>query len=310
MNTLFSIDLNAKPFLKWAGGKSQLIPAIESVLPKSIKSAENVTYIEPFIGSGAVMFWFLQQYPNIKNAVINDINSDLINAYKTIKEQPYPLIDSLKSLQNQYYKLASEEDRRSFFLEKREAFNSRNSDLLGNTVLLIFLNRTCFNGLYRVNSKNHFNVPFGKYEKPKICDPETIIADSTILQRVTILNGDYQETLNHAAEDTLFYFDPPYKPISKTSSFNSYAKDTFDDKEQVRLKHFCEELTVKGYRWLLSNSDPKNTNPDDNFFDDLYTGESIYISRVKAKRIINSNSTKRGEINELLICNYKCSCGS
>ncbi len=200
----------------------------------------------------------------------------------------------MKFIQDKYYSLPSEQDRRSFFLAKRDEFNSRHLSSLENTVLLIFLNRTCFNGLYRVNSKNHFNVPFGKYDKPKICDPETIMADSNILQRVTILNGDYRETLHHATKDSFFYFDPPYKPISKTSSFNSYAKNTFDDTEQVRLKHFCDELTTKGYKWLLSNSDPKNTNPGDNFFDDLYTGPSINISRVKAKRTINSNSTKKG----------------
>lgn len=305
MDVLFSETMYAKPFLKWAGGKSQLIPAIEAALPKEIRNRKSLTYIEPFVGSGAVMFWFLQQFPHVRHAVINDINTDLAQAYTVVKEQPYALIEALKSVQDNYYSLSSEENRRSFFLAKRHEFNSRRLSSLDNTALLIFLNRTCFNGLYRVNSKNHFNVPFGKYDKPKICDPETIIADSNILQRVTILNGDYRETLNHATEDSFFYFDPPYKPISKTSSFNSYAKDTFDDNEQIRLKHFCDELTAKNYQWLLSNSDPKNTNPDDTFFDDLYKGQSIYVNRVKAKRIINSNSTKRGEINELLICNYK-----
>lgn len=148
-------------------------------------------------------------------------------------------------------------------------------------------------------------MPFGKYEKPKICDPETIMADSKILQRVTILNGDYQEVLNHATKDSFFYFDPPYKPISATSSFNSYAKDTFDDAEQTRLKLFCDELTNKNHQWLLSNSDPKNTNPGDDFFDELYAGEQMFIKRVKARRSINADSLKRGEINELLISNYR-----
>jgi DNA adenine methylase len=304
MNVLFPEALYSKPFLKWAGGKSQLIPAIEAALPKDIHDRKDLIYVEPFIGSGAIMFWFLQRFPNVRSAVINDINADLTTAYTTIKEEPYPLIESLKIIQNKYYRLTSEEDRRIFFLEKRDEFNSWHLTSLENTTLLIFLNRTCFNGLYRVNSKNHFNVPFGKYDKPKICDPETIIADSNILQKVTILNGDYKETLNYAANNAFFYFDPPYKPISKTSSFNSYAKDTFDDNEQIRLKHFCDELTSKGYQWLLSNSDPKNINAEDNFFDDLYSGKSIYIDRVKAKRIINSNSAKRGEIFELLISNY------
>jgi len=302
MNTL-SPELYAKPFLKWAGGKGRLIPAIEAALPKNIRNA-GLIYIEPFVGSGAIMFWFLQQFPNVHSAVINDINTDLVKAYITVKEEPYALIDALKIIQNRYYNLTSEESRKSFFLEKRDEFNSRHLSVLDNTALLIFLNRTCFNGLYRVNSKNHFNVPFGKYDKPKICDPETIIADSNILQRVTILNGDYKQTLNYAAENTFFYFDPPYKPISKTSSFNSYAKDTFDDNEQIRLKIFCDGLTVKGYQWLLSNSDPRNINPDNNFFDELYFGSPNCINRVRARRIINSNSSKRGEIFELLISNY------
>lgn len=304
VNDSFPGTLMAKPFLKWAGGKRQLITEIESALPKNIHKKNELTYIEPFIGSGAIMFWFLQKFKNVRKAVINDINGDLTKAYTIIKEEPYLLIDSLSLIQSKYYSLKDDEDRKSFFLEKRDEFNSRHLSYLDNTALLIFLNRTCFNGLYRVNSKNHFNVPFGKYDKPKICDPETIIADSTVLQRVTILNGDYKETLKHATKDTFFYFDPPYKPISKTSSFNSYAKDTFDDAAQIRLKNFCDELSVKNYQWLLSNSDPKNTNPNDNFFDDLYSGNTISIRRVKAKRSINSDSSKRGEIHELLISNY------
>jgi len=304
MNILFPEAQYAKPFLKWAGGKRQLIAAIEAVLPADISNRKHLTYVEPFIGSGALMFWFLQKFPNVRSAVINDINPDLTQAYTTVKDQPYDLINALKSIQDKYYNLSSDEDRKSFFLEKRDEFNSRQLSFLHNTALLIFLNRTCFNGLYRVNSKGHFNVPFGRYENPTICDPETIIADSQILQRVTILNGDYQETLRYATDDSFFYFDPPYKPISKTSSFNSYAKDTFDDNEQVRLRHFCDILTERGIQWLLSNSDPKNTNPEDNFFDDLFSDASITITRVKAKRTINANSTKRGEINELLIRNH------
>jgi DNA adenine methylase len=304
MNVLFPEILHAKPFLKWAGGKSQLINSIEDALPKDIKSKKSLTFVEPFIGSGAVLFWFLQKYPNIERAIINDINTDLTKAYTVIKEQPYDLISAMNSIQAKYYSLTTEADRRVFFMDKRQEFNSRHLDPVSSTSLLIFINRTCFNGLYRVNSKNQFNVPFGKYERPKISDPETIIADSNILKKVIILNGDYEDTLKHAEGECFFYFDPPYKPISKTASFNSYAKDTFDDSEQIRLKIFCDLLTSKKHKWLLSNSDPKNTNPDDNFFDELYCSPETKISRVKAKRSINSNSSKRGEINELLICNY------
>ena len=310
MNILSSDTKNAKPFLKWAGGKGQLIPAIEKALPNDLLKKKNLTYIEPFIGSGAVMFWFLNKFPNVKKAVINDINTDLTKAYAVIKNNPIELIDALSALQSRYYKFSLEEKKRNFFFKKREEFNSRHLNDLNNTVLMIFLNRTCFNGLYRVNSNNQFNVPFGKYDKPKICDAATIMADSAMLQKVMILNGDYTETLHHATKETFFYFDPPYKPISKTSSFNSYAKDFFGDEEQRRLKLFCDKLSEKKHRWLLSNSDPQNINPHDNFFEELYSGDSIFINRVKAKRSINSNASKRGEIFELLIANYKNLCPS
>lgn len=304
MKTLLSETNFAKPFLKWAGGKSQLIPAIHSALPSDFKLQNNLTYIEPFIGSGAILFWILQKFPAIKRAVISDINSDLTNAYIFIKEKPLILIKALQKIEKLYFKLTAEEDKKQFFLVKRSEFNTRKLNTLESTVLLIFLNRTCFNGLYRVNSKNHFNVPFGKYEKPKICDGNNLMLISKVLQKVTILNGDYQDTIQYVTDNTFFYLDPPYRPLSKTSSFNAYAKHVFDDNQQIRLKEFCDKLTDKNYKWMLSNSDPKNVNINDNFFDELYSGDSIFIDRVKAKRMINSNSNKRGNINELLITNY------
>lgn len=303
---LFEDILSAKPFLKWAGGKGQLIPAIEKSLPIDFSKRKNVIYIEPFIGSGAILFWMLKRFNNIAHAIINDINVDLYIAYQCIKTEPESLIAALYQIQAAYYMLANEESRKNFFLEKRQAFNSRLNDNIEHTALLIFLNRTCFNGLYRVNSKNHFNVPFGKYDRPKICDPETIRADSIALQRVIVLNGDYSYTTDYFAGNNVFYYlDPPYKPISKTASFNAYSHEAFGDAEQVKLKQFCDSLTGKGCTWLLSNSDPKNVDPNDNFFEDLYRGDNIYIDRVKAKRNINSNSAKRGEIAELLISNYE-----
>jgi DNA adenine methylase len=295
----------ARPFLKWAGGKGQLIPAIEAALPEGIKEINELTYVEPFVGSGAVMFWMIQQFPNIQRVIINDINPDLTKAYMAVKETPHGLINALAAIEGKYKTLTFEEDKKSFFLEKRQEFNSRNLDFLENTALLIFLNKTCYNGLYRVNSKNDFNVPFGRYDNPKICDADNIVACSKLLQKATILNSDYTDTFQYASENSFFYFDPPYKPISKTSSFNSYAKNVFDDDEQKRLKYFCDSLTSISSQWLLSNSDPKNNSPENTFFEDLYSGDSIFIDRVKAKRFINSNSAKRGEIFELLISNYK-----
>jgi DNA adenine methylase len=187
-------------------------------------------------------------------------------------------------------------------LDKRIEFNSRScDDDLEKTVLLLFLNKTCFNGLYRVNSKGLFNVPFGKYVKPLICNEENLLAVNHHLQKVTILQGDFVQTLNYANNKTLFYFDPPYKPIKKTSAFTSYTKEDFNDEEQIRLKQFIDRVDQAGYKFILSNSDVKNFDSDNNFFDDLY--KDYNIQRVKARRNINSQGNNRGEIWELLINN-------
>ncbi len=296
-----TINMRAKPFIKWAGGKNQLLNEIDNVIPVEIKETE-FTYIEPFVGGGAVLFWILQTYPNIKKAVINDINTDLINAYKTIKENVEDLILILEKWEKEYHLLADKQDKKKeYYYSKRELFNSRKSDKITQTALFVFLNRTCFNGLYRVNRKNEFNVPIGSYKKPMICDEDNLRAVNKLLQKVIILNGDFEQTLQYAENNTLFYFDPPYKPLSETSSFNSYAKDEFDDNEQIRLAKFCEKLDLLDYHWILSNSDVKGKNPNDNFFDDLY--RQFNIKRVLARRNINSNPNKRGELTELLITN-------
>lgn len=294
--------MQAKPFLKWAGGKTQLINDIENALPFNFQN-QNVTYVEPFVGSGAVLFWILNNYPNIEHAVINDINEDLINAYRVIAQNPRELIEVLLEFQNEFYDLIDDEERKKlYYYEKREQFNLRNIDLSSQAALFIFLNRTCFNGLFRVNKSNEFNVPIGSYKKPTICDSENILAVSEILQRVEILNGDYQQTLEHVNGNTLFYFDPPYKPLSKTSSFNSYSRDEFNDSEQIRLRDFCQQLDELNHKWILSNSDVKGKDPNDDFFDDLY--QDFNVNRVFAKRMINANASKRGRLTELLITNY------
>lgn len=182
-------------------------------------------------------------------------------------------------------------------------FNARNAAKVTQAALFIFLNKTCYNGLYRVNRKNEFNVPIGSYKKPVICDSENLRAVSQLLQKVIILNGDFEQTLDYASGKTLFYCDPPYRPLSKTSSFNSYAQDVFDDSEQERLARFCKRIDESGYYWILSNSDPKNINSDDDFFESLYG--DFNIKRVSAKRFINSKGSRRGAINELLITNYR-----
>lgn len=292
----------AKPFIKWVGGKSQLLEQLEEQLPANFEHWEDVTYIEPFVGGGAMLFHMLQRYPNIQHAVINDINSDLTTCYRTVRDNPEQLIISLKDIENAYKAISTEEDKKDFFMAVRERYNKKNLDAIENTTLFFFLNRTCFNGLYRVNKKGLFNVPFGKYTNPTICDPETIRSDSKLLQRVEILTGDFEKTFEYANGNTLFYFDPPYRPLSDTSSFNDYTKESFNDDEQIRLKCFCDRINEAGIKFMLSNSDCKGKNEEDNFFDALYR---IYpIERVWASRSINSNPSKRGKLTEILVHNY------
>ncbi len=274
---------------------------IQVALPAEMLT-EPLTYVEPFIGGGAVLFRLLSQYPNIHRAIINDINPDLYEAYQTIQQRPEALVEVLQGIQETYDNLVSEEERRAYFDALRTEFNKRDIEPLRNTALLIALNKTCFNGLYRVNSKGKFNVPFGKYERPRICDPQTIRANSELLQRVTILKGDFSKTIEQVSGRAFYYMDPPYKPLSATASFNSYVSEAFDDASQLRLAEFCRELDAAGHLWLMSNSDVKNTDQDNHFFDELY--QDFQIQRIRAKRAINSNGEKRGEISELLIANY------
>ena len=185
-----------------------------------------------------------------------------------------------------------------FYMQRRDEFNTKSLDPLRNTTLFFFLNRTCFNGLYRVNKAGLFNVPYGRYDHPQICDEKTIYADSALLQKVEIFTGDYQQVFPFAQGKTLFYFDPPYRPLNNTSSFNDYAKEPFNDLAQVRLKEFCDTVDASGYHFMLSNSDCQ-----DGFFDDLYS--PYIIERVFASRSINANPSKRGKLTEILVHNYK-----
>ena len=292
----------AKPFIKWVGGKGKLIPTLTTLLPSNLEKLEALTYIEPFIGGGAMLFFMLQNYPNIERAIINDLNPNLIKAYNTIKESPESLINALNTIQKEYLNITEEEKRKEFYLNARKHFNNGNLSNVESTMYLIFLNKTCFNGLYRVNSKGEFNVPFGKYKNPTICDAKTIYADSELLQKVEIRCGDFEETEQYISENTFIYFDPPYRPLDATSSFNSYAKEAFNDEEQVRLKRYFDRLSEKRCLMMLSNSDCKGRNPEDTFFDDLY--KDYIIERVYASRSVNANPEKRGKLTELLIRNY------
>lgn len=290
----------ARPFVKWVGGKTQLLDDIKKTLPRDLSRRNEMTYVEPFVGGGAVLFWILQEYPNITRAVINDINAELICTYRVIKYDVENLILKLSRLQNEYLPL-NEVDRKKYFLAQRERFNEENNSEVEIAALFIFLNRTCFNGLYRVNSKGKFNVPHGKYSNPKICDEETLRADSAVLQRVEILCGDFAQTGKYAGDNVLYYFDPPYRPLTETSAFTSYAKDGFDDAEQMRLRDFCEQIATRKSLFVASNSDPLNVDNEDDFFDHLY--KMFSIKRVSAARMINSKGNGRGAISEIMISN-------
>ena len=237
---------------------------------------------------------------------ISDKNLELINTYKSIRDNVDILIKSLKEMEEQYIPLDNE-NRKDYYYKKREEYNSLkiNSEVnnIEKAILFIFLNKTCFNGLYRVNKKGKFNVPMGAYKKPKICDEENLKNVSLTLRNVKIVYADYKESEKFIDDKTFVYIDPPYRPLNITSSFTSYTENDFNDKEQIELAEYINVLNKKGAKIVISNSDPKNNDIDDNFFDKLY--KNYNINRVKATRMLNSNASLRGAINELLITNYK-----
>ncbi|WP_029688938.1 DNA adenine methylase [Thermoanaerobacter sp. A7A] len=306
-----SILNNAKPFLKWAGGKTQLLDELYKRLPFSlIQSGKIERYVESFVGGGA-FFFFLKRNFKVKESFLIDINKELIIGYKVIQNNVNELIDELSSMEEKYLKL-SEEQRKDFYYNIRDEYNRQkdnfdyinyNLDWVKRAAYLIFLNKTCFNGLYRLNKKGEFNVPFGKYKNPTICDADNLIEVSKALENTEIICADFEESKKYIHKNTLVYLDPPYRPLNNTSNFTSYNEDGFDDDDQRRLAQFFKEMDKRGAYLILSNSDPKNEDVDDNFFDELYAG--FIIERVKAKRYINSNGDKRGDINELIIRNYE-----
>jgi len=303
--------VNAKPFLKWAGGKTQLLDELYKRLPLSLlQSTEIERYVEPFVGGGA-FFFFLKKNFKIKEAFLIDINKELIVGYKVIQNNVYELIDELVKIEEEYSKLP-EEERENFYYKIRDKYNEQrkcfdytkyNPEWIKRASYLIFLNKTCFNGLFRLNKKGEFNVPFGKYKDPTICDSENLIEVHKALQDTDIICADFEESRKFIGKETLVYLDPPYRPLNDTSNFTSYSETKFDDNDQRRLAKFFKDMDEKGAYLILSNSDPKNEDENDNFFDELYSG--FVIERVKAKRYINSKGDKRGDINELIIRNYK-----
>lgn len=296
--------LRAKPFVKWAGGKSNLLGQIDDLLPHAFLDSGNVTYVEPFVGGGALLFHVLNNYP-IKRAVINDINPDLIACYSLIKDNPQSLISVLEDLEAKFWVL-SDEGRAHFFYSLRQDYNLHKGDLLKQAALFFFLNHTCFNGLYRVNSKSEFNVPFGRNTIAQICNKDLLFADHDLLNKVeiSILCGPYQRVTRHIHNysKAFFYLDPPYLPTGVSSYFKQYSNSPFEKEEQVELKAFCEHISQKGGRFMLSNSDCK-TEDGSSYFEQLYSGYDCH--RVCAKRFISARSDRRVEATEVLIRNYR-----
>ncbi len=289
----------AKPFIKWVGGKTQLLGEIRKYYPSRIEK-----YCEPFVGGGAVLFDVLSK-ADPKDVLINDINAEIINAYRQIKENCSGMIDELSLLQEKYWN-STTEDNKSLYFEKRKRFNDlkcneNKKDNLEKAALFIFLNKTCFNGLFRVNSRGLFNVPFNNAKKPLLCDEKNLRACSELLKNVKMIVGNYSQCKDFIDSKTFVYLDPPYRPLTQTAAFTSYNEKSFGDKEQIELAKFIEEISSRKAIVVTSNSDPKNVCKDDNFFDKLY--EKFKIKRVSASRMINSNAKKRGAINELLISN-------
>ena len=294
---------DAKPFIKWAGGKGQLLESIRNAYPIELGQSIN-RYAEPFIGGGAVLFDVLNHY-DIEEAYVSDINSELIATYKTIRDDVDSLIKKLQKYQEEHLSL-DDDGRKAFYLSNRDAYNkqmtSSHPSNLEIAALFIYLNKTCFNGLYRVNSKGLFNVPSGVYKNPLICDAENLTNVSAKLQNVTIVNAGFKESKDFVDENTFVYFDPPYRPLTVSSSFTSYTEFSFNDDDQRDLAAYVHELSDMGAKIAVSNSDPKNVNPEDNFFDDLYSFAKVH--RVQANRMINSKSSGRGKISEILVTNY------
>ena len=290
-----------KPFVKWVGGKGQLVEQLEKYIPAN---GEKVLtkYAEPLVGGGALLFIVLSKY-NFESIYISDINEELINAYNVIKNNVDALINKLLKMQLTFIPM-DENGRKYYYYTARDRFNAlsiSDETAIEKAALFIFLNKTCFNGLYRVNKKGQFNVPMGAYKSPTICDETNLRNVSEALQNVTIVCGDYTMSRDFIDENTFVYLDPPYRPISETAGFTAYNVDCFDDNEQIRLAKFIDEISSCGAKVMLSNSDPQNIDPTDTFFEDLY--KSYTINKVEATRAINSKADKRGKIRELLICN-------
>lgn len=320
----YEVDVSsARPFVKWVGGKRQLLPVILKNLPDNL-GTHIVKYAEPFVGGGALLFELLKNYA-FDEIFINDMNIGLIRCYESIRDNLPELSEKLEQIQNNYYGLLTLEEKEKYFYQLRSKYNELLAIEIENTAArdnsnaisfahhiyspvnlaahFIALNKTCFNGMYRVNAKGMYNVPFGKSEEPLICDKNNLHALSYLLSKTIINHGDYKSCESFVDENTFVYFDPPYRPLTNTSAFTAYTKDGFNDSNQIELSEFVYSLSQKGAKVMISNSDPKNADPNDNFFDNAYSWCNIL--RVGATRMINSKASRRGKVSEIIITNYK-----
>ncbi len=300
--------MKAKPFVKWAGGKGQLLGELDKRLPSEILQSKTIPrYLEPFVGGGA-MFFYLQSRYEIRESYLSDNNEDLILTYEVIKNSVKGLIDELLEMEA-FHLEKSEDERKENYYRIREAYNSQKIDYqtssqewIERAAYFIFLNKTCFNGLYRLNSKGLFNVPFGRYKNPTICDEENLKEVQSVLKKTVLFNGDFTKSKKYIDDESFVYLDPPYRPLNKTSHFTSYSKGGFNDDSQKRLADYFKKMDQRGAKLMLSNSDPKNHDEGDKFFDELY--KDFNLERIPAKRNINRDASRRGKINELIVRNY------
>jgi len=288
-STIKKLERKPKPFLKWVGGKSKSLYNFSKLYPKKYKN-----YFEPFLGGGAVFFDVI---PRPQKAYLNDVNEGLIWAYKNVRDNTEKIISSLKKIQSVYLS-KNEEQRKEFYYETRNRFNRLPIDSIDKTTLLIFLNKTCFNGMYRENSLGEFNIPMGRYKNPGILDEENLKLVAKALKNVVLTHVSFEKALQKAGKGDFVYFDPPYYPLNKTSGFTNYSEDDFLKSDQVRLRDVFLELGRRGCHVMLSNS----FTP---FIKKLYNGKRIYLHEISVGRPINSVGSKRGKVKEFAVLNYK-----
>lgn len=295
----------AKPFVKWAGGKGKLLPILIDNLPQDFAQNE-ITYIEPFVGGGAVLFYLLEHYPNINHVIINDINPALINCYRQIQNDHVGLIGELCILHNAFYQINTLEGRRELYYGLRQEYNDiavQDRNTIHAAALFIFFNKTCFNGLYRENNQGDFNVPYGRYIHPTICNEQVISDAHNALQNIQLSQGSYEDILPMIDwnQNNFFYFDPPYRPLLGANNFKQYTFNAFNDPEQEALRNFCDYVNANGARFMLSNSDSE-IEPNVSYFENLYAGYDV--QHIFAPRTINAFVPGVQMATEILVKNY------